>query len=217
MDSITLTSRSPQSKNGAWIAASIAGVTVTSILALVAPFVVTKSPLPYMATPSKKVKDALMFLQQQNPKHPRQTFVDLGSGDGEAVYQAAMLGYEQSIGIELNHTLWVVAQIRRNLFWPSHIRRKTQFLCQDMFLYDFSRADTVMIFGVNPLMKRISKKLAGECRLGTAVLSYRFSLPLRDGDAKGATPNSGGSTDRDGLLAATIIYDQDECRIYQCQ
>ena len=38
-------------------------------------------------------------------------FVDLGSGDGEAVLQAASFGY-QCRGVELNFTMWAVSQVR---------------------------------------------------------------------------------------------------------
>ena len=61
-------------------------------LGFTAPFVLTpmKSPLPYMATPSKKLRRALKHIQQksQEDKQGKKalTFVDLGSGDGSSIY-----------------------------------------------------------------------------------------------------------------------------------
>ncbi|KAL3945876.1 MAG: hypothetical protein SGBAC_000027 [Bacillariaceae sp.] len=88
-------------ENTSRIAGAIFGTIVIGIFGLKAPFVFTKSRLPYMATPGTKIRKALQHLSKE--KTPR-IFVDLGSGDGEAVYQAAKLGYT-AVGIELNFTM----------------------------------------------------------------------------------------------------------------
>lgn len=178
-------------------AAIVAGTTVFGTLALMSPFVFTRSPLPFMATPSRKIRKALDSLPY------KKTFVDLGSGDGEAVYQATQVGYEHAIGIELNYTMWMIARIRR-LFWSSDGRSRSQFVCTDMFSYNVSSADTLMIFGVQPLMKPLSHKLAKECKAGTHILCYRFQMP---------TQSSSG--DNSLLVNAAIVYNQEEMRIYK--
>lgn len=184
------------------IAGVVAGSIVFGSLALMAPFVISKSSLPYMATPKQKIRKALDFSMRHSNRKST-AFVDMGSGDGEAVRQAVMAGYERATGIELNRTLYMISQFRRLLFW--HDKSKSKFLCRDLFQYNLSEADTVMIFGVNPLMKRLSQKLAEECRPGTFILSYRFKLPLKEtNDAFDET-----------LLDATIVYDKEEMRIYQ--
>ena len=62
-----------------------------------------------------------------------------------------------------------------------------------------------MIFGVTPLMKPLSQKIATQCKPGTDVLSYRFGLPLAQGL----------NVEASGLLSANIVYDNQEMRIYR--
>jgi hypothetical protein len=201
-----------------------AGTIMIGSIALMAPFVISKSSLPYMGTPKHKLKQALDYalsLHRQprasrsdtqaiasvSPTTHKQeslTLVDLGSGDGEAVRQAVLAGYDRAIGIELNYTLYLISQLRRLFFWTSHERRHSSFYCRDFFSYNLSHATTVMIFGIPPLMEPLSRKLAEELRRGTTILSYRFAVPVKE-----------ESNDSAGLLAATTVYDKQEMRIYQ--
>ena len=271
---------SPMATSKSYLGLAIAGTTMVGTLILTAPFVLQyiRSPLPYMATPKAKVQKALQFVaarkmslrqqssnatkttttSQQN-RHHKHFFIDLGSGDGEAVYQALQqtepFAYTKATGIELNSTLWALSQLPRNLLWGLDRRRRSSFVCRDMFTYDLRvppEADTtVMIFGVKPLMQAISQKLARECQEGTHILAYRFPIPLTSstgsscssggGDGGGAGKDSTGSdsdssrtetqdnstqapaNDRDGrvgddlLLAAQLVYDVEEMRVYECR
>lgn len=246
------------------IGMAFAGTTIVGTLVLTAPFVLqyVRSPLPYMATPKDKVKKALQFVEQrQRQKYCRPTaggeinsnhnhtndqelpaqirhwhFVDLGSGDGEAVYQALQLRgnncCSKATGIELNFTLWVMSQLRRWLFWTSQERQRCHFLWKDLFTYNLQTANAVMIFGVKPLMIPISQKLAQECKPGTHILSYRFPVPLRkvedsnnhsnNSDVEGENTvsqinnNIDGEDDKPLLLNAKLVYDEEEMRIYEC-
>jgi hypothetical protein len=243
------------------------GGTVGVICGLTAPFIFTKTVLPYMATPKTKVEYALRFCLQQQQQQQKKTasnttttttttssskkntninlrmqrtatrkqqqqqihrlvFVDLGSGDGEAVKQAAKLGYD-AVGLELNATMWLVSSIRRLLFFTKEERTRSTFVYGNMFDHslgeshgsggghhghrrnvDFVRwwnADVVMIFGVTPLMASISRKIQDECKPGTYILAYRFGLPLFH-------PSITDSTDQ---LNGRVIYDREEMRIYE--
>lgn len=184
-------------------AGMLVGSSIAVILGFTAPFVFVRSPLPYMATPGPKLRRALQFLGKANdPK--RNLFVDLGSGDGEAVYQAARLGY-RAIGIELNFTMWAFSSVRRQVFWSKEEKANSTLLWRNFLDYDLADANTVMIFGVTPLMKPLSQKIAAECQPGTEILSYRFGIPL-------AHPQRKETWD---LLNADIVYDQQEMRIYR--
>lgn len=187
------------------------GASVFGTLALTAPFVFTRSPLPYMATPGRKVYKALSFLNQKDRTRRPRTFVDMGSGDGEAVYQALQAGYDRAVGIELNYTLYAVAQMRR-LFWTADERARSTFLRRNFFDYDLYEADAIMIFGVNPLMRALSEKLETECKAGACVLSYRFRLPTAN-----ASSTNIETSGRGNLLRASIIYNEEEMHIYECQ
>jgi len=158
----------------------------SALLALQIPFMRVRT-LPFMATPVHKVRKALQSLPT------RGTLVDLGSGDGSVVREAARLGYK-SIGIEINSTLYLYSQVNR-LFWQG----SAQFVRSDLFQYPLHDANVVFLFGVRPYMPRLSQKIAQECRPGTFVLSYRFGLPT-------------GGKDQ---AKAELIYDEEEMRIYE--
>ena len=206
------------------------GSTVAVTLGLMAPFVVLRTPLPYMATPGYKVKRALEFVSSTLPSaaikgkmSSRRLFVDLGSGDGEAVYQAARCGY-RAIGMELNWTLWGISMIRRSL-WPSELRRRTEFRRRDFFSEPLpSDASVVMVFGVTPLMHPLSLKLAKECQPGSHVLSYRFWLPTSDSRTTVSTANRThgvNSKDKEGhdprLMRGRVVYDVEDMHIYEIE
>jgi hypothetical protein len=231
--------KSIDSQNGTLVAGMIAGTTVFGIMALTAPFVFLPSKssivLPYMATPAAKLKNALTFLQQRQSAAKSssgttssRSFLDLGSGDGEAVYQAVQIMqgdrspvYQKATGIELNPTLFIISSIRR-LFWTADQKSRSSFECLDFWSQvahnRIAHADTILIFGVQPLMLPLSKTLASTCRPGTFILSYRFQLPIEDVLNTMDThqqPNRCPSPT--GLLQAEVIYDKEEMRIYQCK
>ena len=201
----------------------VGGVIGTAVvfgtLALTYPFVFSRSPLPYMATPGAKLKKALAFIQKSN-KQKQLNFVDLGSGDGEAILQAAKLGFQNSTGVELNFTLWSISKFRlfRNL--TSKERKNTKIIWGDLFIQPLNEANAVLVFGVTPLMRQISQKLRKECLPGTYVLSYRFVLPTARSLAVKKDDEDGdrdGDEDEDGsLFNAEIVYDKEEMRIYKC-
>jgi hypothetical protein len=240
-----MTEDEPKNRSAA-LAMMIAGATVAGMMALTMPFVIMPASgknLPYMATPAVKLKRALQFLQQRhiptttnrtsgNSNHSQRTFLDLGSGDGEAVYQAVQLMenntngkpyYAHCTGVELNSTLFLLSNIRRALFWTSDHRARSSFACRDFWKLPnetIRTADTILIFGIQPLMLPLSVKLAQTSSAGTHVLSYRFQLPVldhaRDADDRTATPSITEQSSSPLLLQAKLIYEEDEMRIYEC-
>ena len=241
-----------------WIAAGIAGTTVLGVVALTAPFVVlptAKKGLPYMATPAPKLRKAFHFLSQRRRSleiptggvntsllhQPHRVFVDLGSGDGEGVYQAVQLlndeinrpdeqngatstpshyYYQSCIGMELNTTLYFLSSLRRRWFWSHTERARSQFQCGDFWNTPpalLRAADTVLIFGVAPLMHPLSVKLRADgLRPGAHILSYRFPLPLADPVDDASNHNNDNTFVGPQLLNARLIYDEEEMRIYEC-
>jgi hypothetical protein len=203
----------------------MAGITI--ILGLQFPFLFPKSA-PYMATPGSKIRRALQFLNKvtttgsqgkgrgvggKDPPPP--VFVDLGSGDGQAVYEAARLGYH-AVGIEFNWTLWAISLIRRQMFWTTQEKSHSTFLRQDFHSYNLHDADTIMIFAIPRTMPVLGTKIQRECKPGTYVLAYRFGIPLsfenKDILTRDTVPID---HDHNIRLHADLIYDQEEMRIYR--
>lgn len=204
-----------------------------------------KSSLPYMSTPRHKVEKALTFLSKRNQKiiannfehkdigtsnkarnittqQKQLHFVDLGSGDGTAVLAASSLGW-RATGIEMNPTLWLISSIRRLLSNNKKIRINSQLKIGDMFAASVSQsslrnANCTMIFGVAPLMPRIADMIERECQPGCWIMSYRFRVPLANsgnGDEVKNTKDQASVGGRGGGIHASLIYDEEEMRIYE--
>jgi hypothetical protein len=259
------------------IALLVAGSVVGGVLFLTLPFIVmpfiSGQTLPYMATPIKKLQDAFRFIQlrrrqQHNyyhhtgnthnvvPLHRQRQrhFLDLGSGDGETIYQALRLlntqnaseKHEENLacyyyyscctGVELNTTLYLWSWWRRTLFWTKQERSRATFLCRDMFqpssllLHNCNNtnanlihhAHTIFIFGIPALMSSISHLLVRhQCQPGTYIICYRFPLPIDDNLLTVPLKRNCRADNLNQhclpLLPATLIYEKDEMRIYECR
>ena len=231
------------------VAGMIAGTTVFGTIALISPFVLgyVRSPLPYMATPSNKVQNALRFVRERkrflheaksvhshdNKGSPSFVLLDLGSGDGETVYQAVKSGYSKAVGIELNFTLYCISQFRRYFLWSVDERKRSVFYCKDFFRLPpnyIAQADTIMIFGVPSIMLKISQTLAKHCAPETHILAYRFPIPVLvqmqateqtksiNETSTIANNHLNPSIDKNNkpLLEASLLYNEEEMRIYEC-
>ncbi|KAG7352491.1 RNA methylase [Nitzschia inconspicua] len=200
----------------------VAGVSV--LVGLQFPFLFPKSA-PYMATPGPKIRHALKFLKKtrrrdsdKNPSQPP-VFVDLGSGDGQAVYEAARLGY-RAIGIEFNWTLWAISSMRRQLFWTRQEKALSSFLRQDFHSYNLKNADTIMIFAIPKTMPILGSKIQLECGPGTDIVAYRFGIPLAiensESDLSQDKPSRPLDESEQAVrLHADLIYDRADMRIYR--
>lgn len=195
------------------IALTTATVLFGGTLALVAPFVVLSSTKsrpfsPYIATPSRKLHRAFAFISSFSKQRNRK-FLDLGSGDGESVYQAVRQRnggmpaplIARAVGVELNSTLYLLSQIRR-FFWKRDERIRSTFYCRDMwkFQQELSQYDTIFVSQIPAVQTRLGQMIAKECQPGTLLLSYRFH----------------GMMDAVAELRAELVYDDNEnMRIYQ--
>lgn len=169
----------------------------------------------YVGNTTTHDNNRTITLHQQH----RPNFVDLGSGDGTAVLTAASLGYN-AIGFELNPTLWLISSLRRILSTNKTIRSQSRFILGDMFHNESAKtslrdADCVMIFGVNSLMPQIARLVQRECcRPGCLLMSYRFRVPLHFSSSIEKDDAATIAQRADGL-DATLIYDEEEMRIYE--
>lgn len=98
---------------------------------------------------------------------------DLGSGDGRIVITLAQAGAEVH-GYEINPLLvcWSRKAARREIpqgkikiFWKSYWRA------------DFSKYNTIVVYGYPRIMKRLGEKLKSELAPGTKVISNIYAFP----------------------------------------
>lgn len=162
--------------SGGRIAVAAVGLSLVALLAVATPFLVVPAltRIPWMATPQHICEMAVARL----PRHPvgkrsgSPRLVDLGSGDGRFVIEAARRGYLAD-GIELNPVLVALS------YWNAAragVLGKVRFRMTDLWRIQLDQYDAVTCFGIAPLMARLDEKLRLEARHDTVVVCYRFPL-----------------------------------------
>ncbi len=123
---------------------------------------------PYVPTRQVDVEEIFKNIQfKKNAK-----FVDLGSGDGKLVLQAAQLGYNAT-GYEINPILWAISSYRVRKY------KNAQIKFANMWNADITHADIVFVFLATKYMKKLEHKLNIEMNPKSILVSYVFELPLK--------------------------------------
>lgn len=122
---------------------------------------------PWLPVRKRDIADACSLVEIGSSD----TVVDLGSGDGRLLLEAAKRG-AAVIGYELNPLLVWISRFRLR----SYISRST-FYRKNLLDADLSKATIIFIFGIGPLMPKVSRKLMTECRAGVRVISFAFEIP----------------------------------------
>ena len=103
--------------------------------------------------------------------------VDLGSGDGRLVIEAAKKG-AQALGVEINPGLWVYSLLRKFLE-KKQIQGSCQFKLMSLYNVDYSKYDVIFVAGFIEMMKKLEKMLEKGLSKGTLVICYAFPLPTK--------------------------------------
>ncbi len=120
---------------------------------------------------------------------PGETVVDLGCGDGRIVVAAAREFGARAVGVEIDpfRALWGKTWIRL-----AGLSDRAQIVWGDMYKFDLSQADIVVLFLSGKANKKLEGKLASELRPGTRVVSYFHPLygftPAEIRGSKGGEP-----------------------------
>lgn len=126
---------------------------------------------PYVPSNMKMLRRAL----QELPLTASDRFIDIGSGDGRAVIVAAKQFGLRADGIEIAPALCWWATMRT---WLAGVRSKTKIICGDLYQLDLNNYSIIYIFGLpTNIQTKVYEKLQHECRPGTYIISYSFSLP----------------------------------------
>jgi len=102
---------------------------------------------------------------------PGDFLVDLGSGDGRIVIEAAKRG-AKAVGIEYNPEMVKLSEQQAK---KEGVADKAKFLNMDLFEYDFSEATVVSMYLLSELNLRLRPKLL-EMKPGTRIVSNTFNL-----------------------------------------
>ena len=141
---------------------------MAAVFAITTPFLspaLRKICLPFVPATETQIKNIFEALGSQKGK-----LIDLGSGDGRIVIEAAKKNY-QSVGVELN--FWLVLYSKfKSLYAGTY--NQTTFRRENIFKHNLSSYDNIIIFGVDSLMEPLQTKLIKEMKNDATVVACRF-------------------------------------------
>lgn len=97
---------------------------------------------------------------------------ELGAGEGRLLLQFAQTPAARIVGFEISLVPFAIAWAR-----VRHLRPRVTVRFQDFFKANFGEADVIFCFLTPPAMRKLQAKFAAECRPGTRIISYAFSIP----------------------------------------
>lgn len=121
-----------------------------------------------MPTPERMIRRLLQLADVT----PRDLVIDLGSGDGRIPIHAAKHFGARAIGVELEENLIRISEAAAKAQGVSHL---AQFIRQDLYEADLSRATVVALYISPGVMTKLKPRLLA-LRPGTRVVSHHFTL-----------------------------------------
>lgn len=124
---------------------------------------------PFITTPPEVVARMLELARAG----PEDFVVDLGSGDGRIVIQAARAHEARGLGVDLDPAL--VARAERNAA-QAGVADRARFVVQDALRTDVSEASVVTIYLLPWLLERLETRLLYDMRPGARIVTHAFPL-----------------------------------------
>ena len=137
--------------------------------------------VPYVPTP-EVVVDAMLKLAGIGPKD---FVIDLGSGDGRIVIAAAKKQGARGFGVEIDGAL--VARARSEA-QRQGVADRVQFLEQNLFITDISRATAMTLYLYPRLLMQLRPRFFSELKPGTRIVSHDFDMEDWQPDTKLTVP-----------------------------
>ena len=107
---------------------------------------------------------------------PGQTLLELGSGDGRVLKAAAERGLK-AVGYELNPLLVIYSKI---VCW--RYRKQVKIHWGNYWHKTWPPADGVFVFLLQPYMEKLDAKIKADCKKGTKLVSFAFTIDSRKPD-----------------------------------
>ncbi len=144
------------------------GIAVFSLFLVTALFAVgAVFGAPYLPTLKKEGEVALDLLNLKKG----QTILDLGSGDGSFLLQAAKRDIS-GIGWEINPLLVVFSKLR---LW--RYRKTVHIHWRNIWQSKLPKTNAIYIFGISRYMSKFAIKLKSEIATPTKVVCFTFKIP----------------------------------------
>jgi len=127
------------------------------------------SEFPYLPSPQHVIDIALDLAKPR----ANDIFADLGCGDGAVLIRAAERFSVFSVGFEIDGGL---ASAARENAKTAGVGRLVDVVRADLFTVDVSKFDVVYVYPFPLVIRRLSEKIAEECRKGSRILTHDIPL-----------------------------------------
>ncbi len=127
------------------------------------------SEVPYVPTPEKVVEEMLKMADVQKDD----VLYDLGCGDGRIVITAALTRGCRGVGIDIDPQR--IKESRQNAI-DAGVEDKVEFLLQDLFETDISKASVVTLYLLSSVNLRLRPILFRDLEPGTRIVSHDFTM-----------------------------------------
>lgn len=121
---------------------------------------------PYLPTLRAKVPLALKMLNLKEG----QTLLELGSGDGRLLKEAAKNGLN-AVGYELNPLLVIYSKLMTIKY-----HKQVKIIWGNYWKAEWPRADGIFVFLLQPYMEKLDKKITQEKLKNLSVVSFAFTI-----------------------------------------
>lgn len=127
---------------------------------------------PYLPTLKDRVPEALLLANLK----PGQVLLELGSGDGRLLIEAAKKGVN-SIGYELNPLLVIYSKIKTIKY-----RKKIKIIWGNYWYKKWPKSDAIFVFLLQPYMQKLDTKIIQNYPNGIKLVSFVFTIPNKKPD-----------------------------------
>lgn len=141
---------------------------LTAVVVLLFGFVVAFGA-PYLPTLSPQVTKALDLINLE----AGQTLLELGSGDGRLLREAAKRGI-YTVGYELNPLLVFYSRLST---W--RYRKYVKIVWGNFWNKSWPPCDGIFVFLLDPYMEKLDKKIVQYSRKPVKLVSFTFRIPNR--------------------------------------
>ena len=129
----------------------------------------THLDVPFVPTPHKVVEEMLRMADVKKDD----ILYDLGCGDGRIVISAAQKIGTRGVGVDIDPER--IRESRKNAE-KARVKDLTQFIKQDLFQTDFSKATVVTMYLLPSVNLKLRPKLMNELKPGARVVSHNFGM-----------------------------------------
>ncbi len=129
-----------------------------------------EKPAPYIRTPDEVVERMLELAGTRSSD----IVVDLGSGDGRIVIQAARRFGARGVGVERDPDL---VTLSRHNAAAAGVAERVRFVRDDVLSADLSQATIVTAYLLPDLMWKLRSRFISELQPGARIVSHAFDMP----------------------------------------